>query len=114
MLGVGVIGNPWLGNVQDTEVTSALKQKGPELHAKFVTEPRQSLFGEYVAIDVAKKANATAEELAPINAAEVEGKMAALKYVVILPILMLISYVALIAYFKKKGGYRPIVLQTSD
>ena len=100
MLGVGVLGNPWLGNVQDTEVTSALKEKSVELHAKFVTEPKKSLFGEYVALDVGKKANATVSELEQINAAEVEGKMAALKVVVILPLLMLVSYLGLMAYFK--------------
>jgi MFS family permease len=114
MLGVGVLGNPWLGNVQDSEVTSALMEKGTELHAKFVTEPRQSLFGEYVAIDVGKKANATVAELEQINAAEVEGKMAALKVVVILPLLMLVSYLGLMAYFKSKGGYKPILLQPSE
>ena len=38
MLGVGVLGNPWLGNVQDTHVVEALQTANPVIAAEYVGE----------------------------------------------------------------------------
>ncbi len=37
-----------------------------------------------------------------------EGKMAALRKVVVLPLIMLLAYLALLFWFKSRGGYRPV------
>lgn len=108
MLGVGVLGNPWLGNVQDKEVTAALLEKDPAIHTKYVTTPKQSLFGEYVALNATAAGDAPESDRVVIEAAERDGKSAALRTVTILPLLMLGSYIGLILYFRSRGGYRPV------
>lgn len=119
MLGVGVLGNPWLGNVQDTKITDALREKNEAVYAKVVLEePKQSLFGSYQAIDP-NKTNPKAAEYVQLTEAEQktvddsirEGKSTALGLVTILPLLMLVSYLGLILYFRARGGYRPVELQ---
>jgi MFS family permease len=115
MLGVGVLGNPWLGNIQDTTVTSVLQEKNVATYEKVIfDEPKQSLFGEYQAIDPGKRAGTSAVEQAEIAAAERQGKMEALRKVSILPVLMLVSYVGLMLYFKARGGYKPVELDTGN
>jgi MFS family permease len=46
----------------------------------------------------------------PVTAATLEGGRMALKYTAAVPAAMAILYLALILYFKTKGGYRPVLL----
>jgi DHA2 family metal-tetracycline-proton antiporter-like MFS transporter len=39
-----------------------------------------------------------------------ESKLQALRTIAILPVIMLVVYLGLIFYFRKKGGYKPVVL----
>ncbi|HJO15329.1 MAG TPA: MFS transporter, partial [Phycisphaerales bacterium] len=50
MLGVGVLGNPWLGNVQDTRVVEALQAGNPTIAAEYITPEKPSLFGSYASL----------------------------------------------------------------
>jgi len=111
MLGVGVLGNVWLGTVQDTAVTTTLQEESPEVYERYVSEPKQSVFGAHVGLDTDKLATATPEDLAIIEPAQVEGKMDALRKVTVLPILMLLSYLGLIFWFRSRGGYKPVDVQ---
>lgn len=110
MLGVGVLGNVWLGNVQDKSVAEELQKRSPELHAQYVKED-VSLFGAYEALRPDAKETASEDELAVIGEAERDGKMTALRRVVLLPGLMLLAYIALILYFRARGGYKPVTIE---
>jgi len=44
----------------------------------------------------------------------VSAKKGALAQVAILPVVMLLSYLILIGYFKSKGGYKPVELSTDE
>lgn len=113
MLGVGVIGNPLLGNLQDKEIDRALQQTQPALHAKVMGETKQSVFGSYRALDttkveavLAKDAPDDAKIQTALDTVKEEAKKSALYNTAIFPVFMLISYVLMIFYFQLRGGYK--------
>ena len=107
MLGVGVLGNPWLGNVQDTHVVEALQTASPVIAAEYVGDEKTSLFGAYASLTPEAR-NATGEHAEAIAAASRTGKADALAAVSILPIFMLVSYLSLMMYYRSRGGYKPV------
>ena len=68
------------------------------------------MFGDYKALDQAKLETATPGDVATVTNIRDEAKKEALRVIVIFPVIMLISYLLLIAYFRSKGGYRAVVL----
>jgi len=139
MLGVGVLGGAWLGNVQDRAIVATLQEQAPAISRQYITDTKQSLFGSYNAL--APDAKEMAAEhmfemeytimvrtlggerntktktkkisaLSVIEIAEREGKSAALHEVAILPVIMFSCYIGLMLYFRSRGGYKPVVLET--
>lgn len=56
MLGVGIIGAPFLGNLQDSQIHTSL-QENPAIYQQYVdaeADPKQSVFGTYRAVDQKK------------------------------------------------------------
>jgi MFS family permease len=51
MLGVGILGTPWLGYIQNTTITDQLQQREPALYEKIAGDEKQSMFGSYTPID---------------------------------------------------------------
>ena len=79
MLGVGILGGPWLGYIQNTTIEQTLAQETPELHAQVMGESTRSLFGSYLPVDADKVAALTsnlveAEELAARLVTEAEAE----------------------------------------
>jgi MFS family permease len=128
MLGVGIIGTPFLGNLQDSHMHSSL-QENPAIYEKYVDtegEPKQSIFGEYRSVDqeaVAETATQLAElptehpdhaplaeEKAQLDALTVEAKSNALRAASGPPVFMLLCYILLILWFASRGGYKPVEL----
>jgi MFS family permease len=115
MLSAGVIGAVFLGLSQDRAVDKNIAAhdlaNGTAIHETYLTVTKLSVLGPYAALDQEKvAAEATTEDLAVIQEATELSKKTALKTVAILPILMLISFVLFILYFRSKGGYRPVEL----
>lgn len=126
MLGVGVLGSAWLGNVQDRAIVASLP---PQIAATYATEEKQSLFGSYSALSPDAKELAAMDmfemeftiegtsstkmmpALPEIETAERRGKSLALHEVAILPVIMLCCYIGLMLYFRSRGGYEPIRLE---
>lgn len=113
MLGVGILGNPWLGNVQDRTVVATLQANAPTMAAEYISEPKDSLFGEYQSLNDAAD-EPPKEHKEAIATASREGKSAALRYVAILPGIMFLSYIGLIIGFKMRGGYRAVKLDAES
>lgn len=117
MLGVGVVGAVFLGYIQDTAITSHLKEQAPTIAEEVVVEKRW-LFGDLEAVEpaevdelLAQKGEAEAADVREtITAIEEEAKQGALATVAIFPCIMLVCYLILIAYFRSKGGYKAEVL----
>jgi MFS family permease len=113
-MGVGVIGAVFLGTVQDKQLDKNLANYDhkvhTELHATYITQQKKSIFGEYLAIDEHKLVNAPPITVQIIGNLQNDAKKNALKIVGILPAIMLFFYLGFIIYFKKKGGYKPVLL----
>jgi MFS family permease len=113
MLGAGVIGGPLIGQVLDRQVVHGVAaydaRNNTQLVETLKTE-RTGIFGDYTAIDPAKRATIAGDEEAAVVAAERESKHDALRTIAILPGIMFLVYLGLILYFRSKGGYKPVVL----
>ncbi|MCH7522105.1 MAG: MFS transporter, partial [Candidatus Marinimicrobia bacterium] len=112
MLSVGVIGVAFLGNIQDKEIDRELLTQNPAIHAEVVGGEQVSVFGTYRPLDHDKIAALDAGDQSLIGAITDTAKKNALATVAIFPAIMLVCYLALIYYFKSKGGYKAEVLTT--
>lgn len=114
MIAAGVIGAGIIGFVQDSSIEKGIKaydvEQNTTLSQNYITEEKTSVFGDYRALDQIKFADATETEVATITEIQHQSKKEALRYIVIFPILMFISYMALIFYFRSKGGYAAVAL----
>ncbi|MBL7696575.1 MAG: MFS transporter, partial [Chitinophagaceae bacterium] len=116
MIGAGVIGAVILGFFQDTTTDQHLReydvQNKTSLHSQYVTEEKRSIFGDYRAVDAAKVEQASEGERQTITSVQESAKKEALKKVAWFPIGMFIFYVLLILYFRSKGGYKAVSLES--
>ncbi len=112
MLGSGVLGAAVLGYVQDRQIDRDLLAydlaNETALHETYVTDERTSLFGDYVALDAAELEEASVADREAVAGVEAAAKKGALRTVVVFPVIMLLSYLALIVYFRSRGGYRVV------
>ena len=107
MLTVGIVGGPLIGAMQEDSAKVALNADMPGVYPE-ISKDGSYLLGNYQAVDDAKVAEQP-------NAAEItevvkKAKQGALAKVTVFPIFMLVCYLILIAYFKSKGGYKPVTI----
>ena len=118
MIAAGVIGTVILGFMQDKEMDAKLREfdtvNQTQLHPTYATDTKQSIFGEYRAIDAAAVAKGNVQDQQNIHAIQDSAKKGALMTVAIFPVIMLATYLFLIFYFKARGGYKAIVLEAPN
>lgn len=108
MLAVGILGFPFIGFLQESSATAKLHESSPGIY-ETVTVQKKYLLGDYKAIDPAKSAAVTeATSTEAIKAASTTGQFSALGKMAMFPGFMLVCYLALILYFRTKGGYKPV------
>jgi MFS family permease len=123
MISVGTIGNPAIGAVQDRALTAEIRAADPALAERLIVA-RPGLFGESLVVDPAHRAQLAAElaasagqpgearhqalsrQAALLADLDSRTKQAALGRIALLPVIMLVCYLGLIAYFRAAGGYR--------
>jgi hypothetical protein len=110
MLAVGILGAPFIGYLQETTATKNLETNNPALY-QTVTVEKQYVLGGYRAIDPAKADTVQdANDKAALEAANIAGQFSALARIALFPAFMLACYLALLGYFKSRGGYKPVEL----
>jgi MFS family permease len=109
MIAIGTLGGPAIGTLQDQTINTAVTKALPDIHANIVKD-QQGLFFDYQAIDSAKVLALPEESQEQINKIAGETKQHALAKIAVLPVIMCGCYIALILYFKSRGGYRAEVL----
>ena len=113
MLAVGILGTPFLGYMQETSTTGQLQASNPGLYQQVAVD-KVYLLGAYKAIDPDKKAAITDPKAqAEISSAETAGQFTALGKMAMFPLFTLCCYLALLLYFKARGGYKPVALDGS-
>jgi MFS family permease len=113
MLAVGILGAPFIGYLQETSATQQLQSANPALY-QTVTVEKSYLLGKYQAIDPVKSAAVTdATSTTTIATATTTGQFSALGKMALFPIFGLACYLGLLAYFKSRGGYKPVHLDSN-
>jgi MFS family permease len=113
MIGVGIVGNVFIGAIQDRQIVSSLEKENPAIHAKVIGEEKTSVFGKYRAVDQDKiKALPDADKTVVTKTTD-QAKKSALGTMALFPCVMLASYLILIVYFRSRGGYKPVALEGS-
>ena len=77
----------------------------------YVMEKR-SIIGTYDAVDPAKLKAGSENDKSLIQRFQNAAKKETLWKVAVLPFIMLICYLGLIFYFRSKGGYKPVELDS--
>ena len=111
VLGVGVLGAPFLGYIQNTRIDAQLQQQDSQLHARVIAPEKRDwvlgwAVGKYRTIDSQRLADQSKSEQQTINELQDSVSQKALATVAIFPVIMLICYLGLILYFNARGGYR--------
>jgi MFS family permease len=110
MLSVGILGAPFIGYLQESSATKQLAAANPALY-QTVTVEKNYLLGKYQAIDPVKSAAMMdATSTTAITNATTTGQFSALGKMALFPLFMFACYVALLGYFKSRGGYQPVQL----
>jgi hypothetical protein len=116
MLAVGIVGGPVIGAITEKTAQTAIEQKvSAEAYTK-VSKDGKYVLGSYKAIDtdkVAELAKTDKEAADKITEARKSANQGALAKIAIFPMFMLACYIALILYFKARGGYKPVSLNAS-
>jgi MFS family permease len=113
MLAVGIVGTPFMGAMQDRAVDRNLAVEAPALHSQ-VMQPRSSIFGNYRGLDAGLVAALPPAEQQQVGRTVERSQKDALRTIAFLPLLMMVVYVALLVYFRSRGGYRPAALQEAS
>jgi MFS family permease len=112
MLAVGILGTPFIGYLQESSATKQLEMANPALY-QTVTVQKNYLLGAYQAIDPVKSSAVIGDiDHETIASATTTGQFSALGKMALFPIFTFACYLALIGYFKSKGGYKPVQLRT--
>jgi len=108
MLAVGILGGPVIGKMTEDSIKVSVEEANSvETYAK-ISKDSTYFLGDYTAVDAGKIGDLTEEEQAKVNESIQSGKQGSLASVAIFPVFMLACYLALIFYFKGRGGYKPI------
>ncbi len=110
MISVGVLAGPLFGAMQDNTLDARLKKADAAVYAKVAGEGRTSFMMSYKLIDKAKIAALPEAEKKAVEKVSAENSQASLASVALLPGTMFICYLALIFYFRSKGGYKAVEL----
>lgn len=111
MISVGVLGNPFLGAIQDKSMDTALSEKAPALYEQVTGEEEMKYGMSYQPVMEDKVASLSEEQRQELESLRSKNKQATLAKVAILPAIMLVCYICLIIYFKSKGGYKQVELE---
>ncbi len=115
MIAAGVIGAGVLGFIQDKSIEKNIlaydKVNNTKIHSTYITETKTSLFGDYRAMDPTKLTTASEADKITVNTIRDTAKKLALRDIVIFPLIMLVSYLMLIFYFRSKGGYKAVLIK---
>ncbi|MDX2186954.1 MAG: hypothetical protein SFV32_08480 [Opitutaceae bacterium] len=112
MVAVGVIGMPLIGAFQEKTASAHLSQNAPVV-AQGVLAEKSYLLGKYQAIDPELAKSLPSEDAkTALAAADKAGQFDALAKITVFPAIMFVGYLGLWLYFRSRGGYKPVVLNT--
>lgn len=116
MLAAGILGSALLGAAQDLSSAKALVRydatHASALAPSYLGEKGGSILGSYRALDPERVRLAPMQDRVVLDGIRATSKKGALKDVALLPVLMVLAYLAMMLFFRRRGGYRPVLLST--
>jgi hypothetical protein len=118
----GLLGTPGIGYVQDYYAAAQLSQQAPALYETYAAPDQKSflvfpkttgLDGAKVGPVLAKPEGELSEPERVVRNAVIHGGRMSLKWTALVPLTMAIGYLLLILYFKAKGGYKQVHIESS-
>jgi len=109
MIAIGTLGGPAIGTLQDRSLNAAVREEMPTVQPQIAAQA-QGLFFDYETIDRNKVASLPAASRKQIETIQRHTKQHALAKIAVLPAIMCGCYLALIAYYRSRGGYKAEVL----
>ncbi len=110
-LGMGILGSPIMGGLQDVGIARDLKEKHPAIYEKAARQPRNVVFlGKVNSLDEDEVKALSDAEQKTVKEIKYPHKKAAFHQVAALPGFMLICYLVIFFYFRSRGGYKPVHL----
>ena len=105
-----VLGFAFLGAMQDHSLDRRLREQNPAIYAK-VTEPERTAYlMTFRPIDKEKELKLPEAERKIVQDVRAENSQTTLAKVAVPPVIMCVFYLGLIAYFRARGGYKPVEL----
>ncbi|MBA3273623.1 MAG: hypothetical protein H0T11_07100 [Chthoniobacterales bacterium] len=106
MIAVGVLGGPFLGTLVDKRLDDNLQASAPAIHTQIARGQGEGYGMTYQTVDKAAVKKLSNTDQATYTKLEGDTKQGTLATFAILPTIMFVCYVALIIYFKSRGGYK--------
>ena len=110
MLAVGIVGGPAIGAIQERAAKAAIVGQFSEETYASVSQRASYFLGDYTAVDEAKVAALPPEAAAKVQQAIDGSRQGSLRIIAVFPAVMLGVYLGLLAWFRRKGGYRPVAI----
>ncbi len=111
VLFLGVLGSPYIGYKQDQDMDQRLSAPAnTTLYAQVKGSPKETTFGLSPTIDQEKIKSLTPDQSKQFTDVQAVSKRSVFFTIAILPAFMLLCYLGMWAYFKAKGGYKPVAL----
>lgn len=108
VLGLGIIGSPFIGYQQDREVDRQLRDSQPALHATVNGPEKTAIFGKSPSLDADRVKALPKEQKAELDKVQAQSKKAMFAKIAMLPAFMLLCYLGMFFYFRGRGGYKPV------
>jgi len=115
VLFLGVLGSPYIGYKQDLDMEKRLTSaEHVTLYAEVKGEPKPGIFGSAPTLDQDKIKALPAEKHTQLDTVQAASKRSVFITIAILPGFMLLCYVGMFAWFKARGGYKPVAIGNSE
>lgn len=105
-IAAGIVGASVFGPIQDKLLENKLvaydKTHGTTIHTEYLIEDRSAFFEDYCAIDRKKLAAVAQEETVVLANVRTRSRNEARAYVVLIPVIILVIYLLIVAYFRRK------------
>ena len=108
VLGLGIIGSPFIGFQQDKEVDRQLRETQPALHAMVNGPEKTAIFGQSPSLDAVKVNALPKAQKDELDEVQAKSKQATFARIAMLPTFMLVCYIGMFLYFRSRGGYKPV------
>ena len=108
VLGMGIIGSPFLGVLQDREIDKQLKTEHAAIHQRVEGEAKPSIFGDIPSLDATAVASLGKDDAKTLKDIQAQKKQGSFGKIAVLPAFMLLIYLGLFFYFRSRGGYKPV------